>query len=164
MKKNKWKWIFLMIVVFAYLVVFFISKEKFFAIFGKFLNFLMELLPLFLIIFVFLFLTNYFIDMKTLKKYLGEEAWVKGWFIAILWGIISVWPSYARYPILEEFKKKWVKSRYIAAFIYNRGIKLHFYPVLIAYFWLTYSLILLIVMAIMSIPQWLIVEKMEEIL
>ena len=93
-----------------------------------------------------------------------EEAWVKGWFIAILWGIISVWPSYARYPILEEFKKKWVKSRYIAAFIYNRGIKLHFYPVLIAYFWLTYSLILLVVMAIMSIPQWLIVEKMEEIL
>ncbi len=160
MKKKVWQWYFLGITILIYILIYFVNYSKFWAITNKFFHFILEFIPLFLIIFVFLFLTNYFINTKTLKKYLGEESWVKWWFIAILWWIISVWPSYARYPLLKEFKDRWIKDRYLATFLYNRGIKLHFYPVLIVYFWLTYSIILLIVMAILSIPQWIIVENL----
>ena len=164
MKNSKWQWYFIWVVFVVYFLVFFFSKEKFYAITDRFLKLILEFVPMFFVIFVLLFLTNYFVDIKTLKKYLWEEAGLKWWIISILWGIISVWPSYARYPLLEELKNKGIKSKYIAAFIYNRWIKLHFYPVLIMYFGLTYSLILLLVMAIFSIPQWLIVEKLEETL
>ena len=164
MKKNKWQWYFIWIVFVVYFLVFFFSKEKFYAITDRFVKLIFEFIPMFFLIFVLLFLTNYFVDVKTLKKYLWEEAGLKWWIISILWWIISVWPSYARYPLLEGLKKKWIKSRYIATFIYNRWIKLHFYPILIMYFGLTYSLILLLVMVVFSIPQWLIVEKLEETL
>ena len=77
MKKISGRWIFLIVVFVLYLGVFFISKSQFLKISIKFYHLLIEILPLFLLIFVLLVVTNYFVDMKTLKRLLGEEAGLK---------------------------------------------------------------------------------------
>ena len=121
---------------------------------------MLSIIPVLFFVFILMFLVNYFVNNDTLKKYMWEEAGLKWWFIAIFWWIISSWPIYAWYPLMEDLQKKWIKSRYLAAFLYNRWIKLQWAPVLISYFWIVYSLILLVVMAVMSIFQWIIVEKL----
>jgi len=123
---------------------------------------MLSITPVLFFVFILMFLVNYFVNNDTLKKYMWEEAGLKWWFIAIFWWIISSWPIYAWYPLMEDLQKKWIKNRYLAAFLYNRWIKLQWAPVLISYFWIVYSLILLVVMAVMSIFQWIIVEKIVD--
>ncbi len=158
-KTSYWKWYFLVIVIVLYLTVFFFSKGKFFAIWHSFYKLMFSIVPVLFFVFILMFLVNYFVSNEILRKYMWEESWLKWWFIAIFGWILSAWPIYAWYPLMEDLQKKWIKNRYLAAFLYNRWIKLQWAPVLITYFWLTYSVILLIVMAILSIPQWIIVEK-----
>jgi uncharacterized membrane protein YraQ (UPF0718 family) len=105
-------------------------------------------------------LINYFINNKTLKKYLGEEAGIKGWAIAIIIGIISMGPIYMWYPLMKDLQNKGVKDKFLATFLYNRGIKLQWIPLLVLYFGWTFSLTLLIVMTFFSIPQGIITEKL----
>jgi uncharacterized membrane protein YraQ (UPF0718 family) len=159
-KSNLWKWIFLWIVILLYLLVFFYSQEKAIIIIKSFFKLIIQIVPVLWFVFVLMFLMNYFVNNDLLKKYMWDEAWIKGWFIAIFWWILSAWPVYAWYPLMEDLQKKWIKDRYLVTFLYNRWIKLQWAPVLISYFGLEYSIILMLVMAVFSIPQWLITERL----
>ncbi len=105
-------------------------------------------------------LINYFINNNILRKYLGEEVGISGWIIAIIIGIISMGPVYMWYPLMKDLQDKEVKDKFLSSFLYNRGIKLQWAPLLIVYFGWAFSLTLLIVMAIFSIPQGIITEKL----
>jgi len=159
-KKNYTKWYFLLIVILLYISISFFDYYKFIIIWKWFLKLMLSIIPVLFFVFILMFLVNYFVNNDTLKKYMWEEAGLKWWFIAIFWWIISAWPVYAWYPLMEDLQKKWIKNKYLVSFLYNRWIKLQWAPVLISYFWFSYSLVLLIVMAVMSIFQWIIVEKM----
>ncbi len=159
-KTSYWKWYFLVIVIVAYLSVLFFSKSKFFAIWHSFYKLMFNIIPVLFFVFILMFLVNYFVNNKILKKYMWEESWLKWWFIAIFGWILSAWPIYAWYPLMEDLQRKWIKDRYLAAFLYNRGIKFQWAPILIGYFGLSYSVILLIVMAVMSVLQGVLVEKL----
>ena len=64
------------------------------------------------------------------------------------------------YPLMYDLQSKGVKDRFIATFLYNRGIKLQWLPMLVLYFGLKYSLVVLFVMILLSIPQGIITEKL----
>lgn len=159
-KKSSAKWYFLSVVVSAYLPVYFISSDKAGLIFNFFIKLLWQILPVFLLVYVIMLLTNYFIDNKTLQRLMGEEAGGKGWVISIITGIISAGPVYAWYPLMKDLQTKGIKDKFLATFLYNRGIKLQWAPMLIALFGWKYSVTLLIVMGALSVPQGIITGKL----
>jgi len=166
-KKNKKKssnksWRFLIIVIILYLTIYFIYPQKQILVFNTFIKLLLQILPIFLLVYLFLVLINYFSDNKTLKNLLGESSGLKGWLVAIIAGIISVGPIYAWYPLMKDLQSQGVKNRFLASFLYNRGIKLQWIPILVSYFGWTYSLTLFLIMAFMSIPQGIITEKLSK--
>ena len=163
MKKNNknGKWIFLIVVSVIYLSTYFLFQDKFGLISSMFLDLVIKIIPIFIVVFLLMVLINYFIDNKMIKKTMTDKSSHKLWLISIVSGIISMGPIYLWYPIMKELLDKGLKYRYVAAFLYNRGIKLQLLPMLILYFGITYSLTLMIVMAVLSIPQAIIIEKLS---
>jgi hypothetical protein len=162
-KKNKnGKWIFLGVSVIIYLSIFFVDSSKMQIILNNYIKLLLQILPVFSLVYLIMLATNYFVNNKDLKKHMAEGSKLKVWTISIIAGIISVGPIYIWYPLMQDLQKKGVKDRYLSTFLYNRGIKLQWLPMLILYFGLKYSVTLLIVMAILSIPQGIITEKLAE--
>ena len=123
-----------------------------------FKNILISLIPVLVLIFVFSFLVDLFLNTKKLIKYLGKHSGFKGWLLSIIGGLISTGPLYMWYPLLKDLKDKGMKQGLIATFLYSRAVKLPLLPVLIIYFGLKFSLVLLIILIIFSIIQGLIIE------
>ena len=159
-KKALTKWYFLIVVLLIYISISFFVPEKMMPILNSFSDLLLQIAPIFILVYFIMFLANLFINNKGLQKYMGEDAGIKGWLISILAGIISMGSIYAWYPLLKDLQARGVKDKFLVAFLYNRGIKLQWLPVLLLYFGWTYSITLLIVMAIMSIFQGIITEKL----
>ncbi len=124
---------------------------------GIFLN----ILPAFGIIFAAMWLVNYFVDKKTVKKILGVRSGPKRWLIAVISGVLSTGPIYAWYPLLNDLRKKGLDYGFIATFLYNRAVKLPLLPLFIYYFSPTFTGVLLGVMVIVSILQGLLFVQLE---
>ena len=103
---------------------------------------------------------NYFLDPKTIKKYVGKGSGVKGWVFAISTGILSHGPIYVWYPLLKDLRNQGMRSGLIAVFLYNRAIKIPLLPLFIYYFGAVFVAVLLIYMVIASIIEGKIIEKM----
>ncbi|MDA3906155.1 MAG: hypothetical protein PF484_08790 [Bacteroidales bacterium] len=161
-KPKHWitKWFFLIAVSVLYISIYFFYPDKMMPILDSFFELLLQITPIFILVYIIMFLANLFINNEGLQKYMGEDAGIKGWLISILAGIISMGSIYAWYPLLKDLQAKGVKDKFLVAFLYNRGIKLQWLPVLLLYFGWTYSMTLLVVMAILSIFQGIITEKL----
>lgn len=159
-KSSNGKWIFLGLVLVLFLIVSFIYPNKMEPILLLFKNLMVQILPILILVYVIMLLTNYFVDNDILKKHMGEDAGIKGWAISIISGILSVGPIYMWYPLMKDLQTKGVKNKFLITFLYNRGIKLQWLPMLILYFGLKYSLTLLIVIGVMSIPLGIITDKL----
>jgi len=162
-KKMVGKWYFLIFVLLFYFIIYFISENNFILIGGFFIKLILQILPILFLVYILMVLMNYFVNNNILGKYLGEEAGIKGWIITITIGIISMGPVYMWYPLMKDLKDRGVKDKFLSTFLYNRGIKLQWAPLLIIYFGWTFSLTLFVVMTIFSIPQGIITEKLIEI-
>lgn len=166
MKKNKKqkdsskKWYFLSLVVLIYGFVSWYAPEKSLPILISFIKLLGQIAPIFLIIYIIMVLTNLYINNEKLRKHMGDDAGLKGWIISILAGIVSMGSIYVWYPLLKDLQQKGVKDKFIVTFLYNRGVKLQWLPVLLLYFGWVYAITLLIVMIIFSVFQGIITEKL----
>jgi len=128
-----------------------------------FASIIIKVIPVILLVFILMAITNYFIKPSFLVKVMGKKSGVLGWIIAIITGIISTGPIYMWYPLLADLKKKGVRQGLIATFLYNRAIKIPLLPMIILYFGLTFTIILTIVMMIISVFQGLLIEKFMEV-
>ncbi len=159
-KSSKGKWVFLGFVLLILLVTSIVDAAKIQPILKLYSKTLLQIAPIFILVYVIMVLTNYFVNNNSLKKHFGEDAGSKAWVIAIVSGILSIGPVYLWYPLMQDLQKKGVKDRFIATFLYNRGIKLQWLPMLILYFGLQYAVVVLVVMAALSIPQGILTEQM----
>ena len=159
-KQGLAKWYFPLVVLGVYISVYFFAPEKMTPILNSFYSLLVQIAPVFILVYTIMFLANLFIDNKGIQKYMGEDAGIKGWIISVLAGIISMGSIYAWYPLLKDLQSRGVKDKFLVVFLYNRGIKLQWLPVLLLYFDWVYSITLLMVMAVMSIFQGIITEKL----
>jgi uncharacterized membrane protein YraQ (UPF0718 family) len=159
-KKNGGQWIFLLIIVILYLTLSFINFNLTKEAFTYFLQLLQKIIPVFTLVFILVFLFNLFIKPQKIIKFIGESAGLKGWFISIIGGILSTGPIYVWYPMLGEFKKRGMKNSFIAAFLYNRAVKIPFIPMMIYYFGLVFTVILTFYMIIFSVINGILVEKL----
>lgn len=142
-----------------YLVVSFFSSSAVFESLQSFLSIIVKILPVLIMVFVIMAATNYAFRPESLVRWVGSGSGLKGWFIAVIVGIISVGPIYLWYPLLNDLQKKGMRAGLIAAFLYNRAVKIPLLPILILYFGLGYTLTLTVVMIVISILQGLITEK-----
>ncbi len=161
-KKNNKSWLFLLIVIFLFLISYFFNPKKGMEIMQFYFHLLKQVLPILILVYFILLTTNYFVSNNAIKKTMLQSSGFKIWMITIVAGILSVGPVYMWFPLLNELKEKGVKDRYLATFLYNRGIKIQWLPVLVLYFGLKYVLVLAFVMTLFSIPQGILTEALSK--
>lgn len=157
-KSSKKGWLFLLIAVIVYIVVALINKTIAQNSLFTFVKILVRVTPVLVVVFGLMVISHLILSPKRVMKYLGSTAGVKGWLISIGGGIISTGPIYMWYPLLQDLKEKGMKTSFIAAFLYNRAIKLPLLPLMVYYFGLPFTVILTVYMMIFSVIHGVFVE------
>ncbi len=157
-RSQKGPWIFLGVSLLLYLPVWALDKAKALLVAGRFWHLVVEIFPFLLVVFLLMVLIHYFLKTKTLIKYMGEGSGIKGWLIAIVAGILSVGAIYMWFPILKSMLEKGVRPGLVAVFLYNRGIKLHWLPLMALYFGMKYVVVLTLVTVLVSIAQGYVID------
>jgi uncharacterized membrane protein YraQ (UPF0718 family) len=162
-EKSKGGWIFLFVTIVVFIVVCLIKTDVFLPALKFAFNIVKRIYWVFILVFVLMVLTNYFIEPDKLVKHFGNKKSFRGWFFSIIAGIISTGPIYMWYPWLSDLQKQGIKDGFIATFLYNRAVKIPLLPIMIFYFGLLYVIVLMIVMIFVSVIQGLIMNKIMEI-
>lgn len=152
-------WYFLSIVIGIYILLFFIKLDLFFSSLNYFFNIFLNIVPVFVVIFVLMAISNYFVTPEFIKKYLAKKG-IKKWLFVVIGGILSSGPIYMWYPFLGDLKNKGLSSGLVACFLYNRAIKIPLLSISIYYFGTEYVLVLAGVMIFMSIIQGILLNKL----
>jgi uncharacterized membrane protein YraQ (UPF0718 family) len=116
--------------------------------------------PILLLVFGVMFLTNLFFQSNRVVRFLGAGSGLKGWMLAIAGGIVSSGPIYMWYPLLSDLKEKGMKDSLIAAFLYNRAIKIPLLPMMVYYFGWNFALVLSIYMVLFSVADGVLVQSL----
>ncbi|MCD6149760.1 hypothetical protein J7J13_03185 [bacterium] len=159
LEKISGKWIFLIIVAIIYLIMAIIDFDLVKNALAEFIFLLKKIIPVLILVFALMFFSNLFLDAKKIRKLAGESAGVKGWFVAVVAGILSSGPIYMWYPLLADLKEKGTKDGFIAAFLYNRAVKIPMLPMMIYYFGWPFTIIITIYMILFSVINGVLVEK-----
>ena len=161
-EKRRWNGLyFLGLVIILYLFLFCLNFENASSSLKASGGILVKLIPvLFLVVFL-MGLLNYFLKPKAMSKYLGKGSGLRGWLLSIFAGIISHGPIYVWYPLLKELRKQGMRQGLVAVFLYNRAIKIPFLPVMIYYFGIAFTVILLVFTVIASLIEGKIIEMLE---
>ncbi len=157
-KRGKGLYIFWSIVLAIYVVAFLFDNSLAIKSLQETGLTLLKILPIFVLIFVIMVLSNLFLTPELVKKHFGKEAGLKGWFYALLFGILVAGPPYALYPMLRNMKEHGLATKYLAAFLYNRNVKIPLLPAMIYYFGWWYTIIMTILVIIFSVFDGLILE------
>jgi uncharacterized membrane protein YraQ (UPF0718 family) len=149
-----------MLILYAF--AFFLAPPEASRAFETCYSILLRILPIFLLVFLLIALTNYFANPKAIVEHMGEGSGIKGWALAVGSGILSTGPIYMWYPLLNDLQKHGVRNGLVAAFLYARAIKIPLFPMLILYFGSTYTLALTLIILLLSPLQGILVEKLME--
>jgi len=165
--KNKLKqlpgaWYFLGTIIFIYILFLIFNYETYLDSLEFFNQIILKIIPIFIIVFILMSLSNYLITPKFIIKHLKNKG-LKKWFFVILGGILSSGPIYMWYPFLADLKNKGLNYGLIACFLYNRAIKIPLLPLAIIYFSWQYIIILTLVMVIISVIQGILIDKFMEV-
>jgi uncharacterized membrane protein YraQ (UPF0718 family) len=158
-KKDTLKFVYIMTLVYVAIAVF--NKGLFTKLIVRTSDIFSIIFPVFIVIFVLMIFSNYFITYEFVMKHLGKKG-IKRWLYVIIAGILSSGPIYMWYPLLKDLKDKGLSSGLIATFLYNRAIKIPMIPIALVYFSLKYVIVLLIVMIVVSVVQGIVIEFLEK--
>lgn len=144
-------------VLLLYIVLYFFNSQKMFQALYESGVVLLKILPIFAIVILFTAVINYFFKPKEVARHLGKKSGWRGWTVALIAGILSHGPMYAWYPMIEDLKQHSLKKGLIATFFYARSIKIPLLPIMIDYFGVLFTLVLIANTLIASLIQgWLI--------
>jgi uncharacterized membrane protein YraQ (UPF0718 family) len=121
---------------------------------------ILRISPVLALVFGIMFLTNLLFETGGIVRMLGEGSGLRGWVFAVIGGIISSGPIYMWYPLLGDLKEKGMRESLIAAFLYNRAIKIPLVPMMVHYFGWPFVVILSLYMVIFSVLDGLAVERL----
>jgi uncharacterized membrane protein YraQ (UPF0718 family) len=152
-------WYFLGAVIILYLLLLLFLPAVFFRSLDFFIKIMLQILPIFVLVFVLMTLSNLFVNRRTVSEYLRKPG-IKKWLFVIVAGILSTGPIYVWYPLLAEFKEKGVGYGYMATFLYNRAIKIPLLPVAVLYFGIKYVVVLTALMVLFSVIQGVLIDRL----
>ena len=153
---------FLIGCIVLYALLFLFNQELFLSSLRNFLQIAYRVIPLLILIFPIMFLVNYFVKPKKVKKYFGKEAGLKSYFYATIAGILISGPPYILYPMLSDFKKSGMSNQVLAIFLYNRNVKIPFLPVMIFYFGFAYTIVLSALIIVFSFVNGKIIQLLTK--
>jgi len=162
LKQIPGSWYFLTLVIFAYILLLIFYQDIYLDSLSIFFELIYKIIPIFVLVFILMSLSNYFITPEFVIKHLREKG-IKKWFFMVVGGILSSGPIYMWYPLLADLKKKGLKHGLIACFLYNRAIKIPLLPLAIIYFDWRYIFILTLVLVFFSIVQGVLIDKLMEV-
>jgi len=151
-------WIMLIISTSLYGTLYVLRPELFVPALKGSQAILIQIAPVLLLVVLIMTVMNMFIEPKKIAKHLGEKSGVKGWFIAIIGGIISHGPGYIWYPLIEDMRKHGAKDGLVVTFFYARAIKIPWLPVMVAYFGLTYTIVISLYVILAALAQGLLTQ------
>jgi len=122
---------------------------------------LIKIIPVLLVVIFFMGILNFFLNPKTVSKHVGKESGVKGWLVAISAGILSHGSIYFWYPLLKQLREQGMRRGLIAVFLYNRAVKIPLLPVMIYYFGIKFTVVLLLYMIIFSIFEGKVIDAVD---
>ena len=158
------KWIFLTIVIILYLFLAFMDVVLAKAALFEFIFLVKKVIPVLVLVFMLTFIFNLFLDPKKIKALVGKSAGPKGWLVSIVGGILSAGPIYMWYPLLKDLKEKEMKDGFIAAFLYTRGVKIPYLPMMFYYFGVSFTIMLTFYMVVFSIINGFLIEKLIKLI
>lgn len=159
-KRRRGGWWFLALVLAAYLVLGVTDASRAVEALQFFTRVLGQVLPALGLVWLLLFLADLLLDKKRVRQHLGKESGLRGWIGALLAGVFAVGPIYGWYAVLAELRQKGMRDALIAAFLYNRALKLPLLPLLVHYFGLAYTLMLSLLLLLFSVITGLLIEKL----
>ena len=151
--------VFLFFVVVVYIILGIIDFEVVLNSLPVFGRLILRIFPVLILVFGIMFLTNFFFKAESIARILGKGSGLRGWILAISGGIISSGPIYMWYPLLGDLKEKGMKDSLVAAFLYNRAIKIPLIPMMVYYFGWSFTITLSIYMVLFSIVNGIVVER-----
>ncbi len=157
-KRKNFSWYFLAAVILVYIVVACINFSLFSKSVALFSNLIVKIVPIFIVIYILMTITHYFITPGFITEHFAESG-IKKWIFIIIGGILSTGPIYMWYPLLADLRKKGVQYGYIATFLYSRAIKIPLLPVILFYFSIKYVVILTAAMIVMSVMQGITINR-----
>lgn len=119
-----------------------------------------RIIPVLLLVFTVMFLSNLVLGQDRVLRFLGQGAGVGGWIFAVAGGILSSGPIYMWYPFLSDLKERGMRDRLIAAFLYNRAVKIPLIPMMVYYFGWSFTLVLSTYMVMLSVANGLVVDRL----
>jgi len=155
-------WYFFIFMILVYISISIFNRDIFSTSFEFFIQIIYKIIPIFILVFILMTISNYFITPKFVLKHLKEKG-IKKWIFVIIGGVLSSGPIYMWYPLLADLHKKGLKYGLIACFLYNRAIKIPLLPLAIVYFNWQYILVLTIVMILTSVLQGIMLNKIMEV-
>jgi hypothetical protein len=157
-KKMKGGVKFFMFILLLYALLFFIDYDIAKQVWINFLEMATKIIPLLVFVFVVMVITDLIFTRERITKHLGEGSGVKGWFYAVVGGVLISGPPYVLYPMLQQMKEKGLSNPLLAVFLYNRNVKIAFLPTLIYYFGFGYSVVLSFYIILFSIFNGLLIK------
>lgn len=151
--------IFLFGVIILYLIAIVFSASFAWNSFVNFVQNFIALLPIFLFVFVVIFIVNLFLKPEKIKKHLGHDSGIRGWLYAALASVFIASPPYVIFPLLGQLKKHGMKYSLMAVFLGNRNVQPAFLPVMVYYFGLTFTMIISVYILAFSILNGIIIGK-----
>jgi len=159
MKKISGEWYFLSAVLLLYVIILLVNHDLFSRSIGFFLAIFWQILPIFVLVFALMVVSNIIINQKIITKYFKKPG-IKKWVFVIVAGILSTGPIYLWYPLLAELRDRGVGHGFLATFLYNRAIKIPLLPVAIFYFGVKYVFILTLMMIVFSVFQGMLIDRL----
>ncbi len=135
---------FLAVMIIVYLILAFLSPSLFLQVVKYLYTLALRLVPVFVLVILLMAVVNYVASPDFIRRHLGKG--LRGWFFAIVGGILSTGPIYMWYPLLADLKRKGMSWGKIATFLYNRAVKIPLIPLMVTYFGWKYTVVLTLVM------------------
>lgn len=153
-------WIFLILVVLAYLITAFFDISILIKSWEFLKIIFWQIAPVLILVFGLIFLANLLLSSKRVIKYLGEASGIKGWLLSAGFGILSSGPIYMWYPLLSDLKEKGMDNSLMAVFLYNRAVKIPLMPMIVLYFGWPFLLIMTVLMIAFSFLNGFLTVKL----
>lgn len=155
---------FFAFVVLLYLVLSIIQPEAALSGLQKGGRILGRVAPILLVVIFFTGLLNYLIRPAWIKRHLGGESGLRGWFWSVAAGVISHGPMYAWYPLFEDLRKHGMHDGLITTFFFARAIKLPLLPLMVDYFGWQFTLVLSFYILCGSVVQGALHQWLNKVL
>ncbi len=161
-KRKNISWYFVAVVIFAYIIIACVDFSLFSRSILLFSTIIIRLIPIFVIIYILMTITHYFVTPDFITRHFSESG-IRKWFFIIIGGILSTGPIYMWYPLLADLRKKGIQCGYIATFLYSRAIKIPLLPVMVLYFSVKYIVILTVAMIVISVVQGITINRILQL-